>query len=101
MIKCNSTPFNLIIIRLVKPLMMLHVLAICLKCSYLTPEQFREDRNEFSGKNNFLHVYFKSISKKLDSLKECIKSLYCKFDVIGMSETHLRGHNWVHFAHRL
>ena len=25
-----------------------------------------------------------------DSLKECMKSLDCKFDVIGMSETHLK-----------
>ena len=60
------------------------------KCSYLTPEQFREDGSENSGKNKFLNVNIRSLSKNLDSLKECIKSLDCKFDVIGMSETHLK-----------
>ena len=60
------------------------------KCSYLTPEQFREDHSEISGKNNFLNVNIRSLSKNLDSLKECIKPLGCKFDVIGMSETHLK-----------
>ena len=60
------------------------------KCSYLTPEQFREDHSEISGKNNFLNVNIRSLSKNLDSLKECIKSLGCKFDVTGMSETHLK-----------
>ena len=44
------------------------------KCFYLTPEQFREDRNEISGKNIFLNVNIRSLSKNLDSLKECIKS---------------------------
>ena len=60
------------------------------KCSYLTPEQFRVDRIASSGKNKFLNVNIRSLSKNLDSLKECIKSLDCKFDVIGMSETHLK-----------
>ena len=60
------------------------------KCSYLTPEQFRVDRIASSGKNKFLNVNIRSLSKNLDSLKECIKSLDCKLDVIGMSETHLK-----------
>ena len=60
------------------------------KCSYLTPEQFRVDRIASSGKNKFLNVNIRSLSNNLDSLKECIKSLDCKFDVIGMSETHLK-----------
>ena len=60
------------------------------KCSYLTPEQFRADRNEISRKNNFLNVNIRSLSKNSDSLRECIKSLDCKFDVIGISETHLK-----------
>ena len=59
------------------------------KCSYLTPEQFRADHNDISGKNNLLNVNIRSLSKNLDSLRECIKSLDCKFDVIGISETHL------------
>ena len=60
------------------------------KCSYLTPEQFWTDRNEISEKNNFLNVNIRSLSKNLDSLRECIKSLDCKFDIIGISETHLK-----------
>ena len=38
----------------------------------------------------FLNVNIRSLSKNLDSLRECIKSLDCKFDVIGISETHLK-----------
>ena len=59
-------------------------------CSYLTPEQFRLDPNASRGKINFMNVNIRSLSKNLDSLKECIKSCDCKFDIIGISETHLK-----------
>ena len=59
-------------------------------CSYLTPEQFRLDLNASRGKINFMNVNIRSLSKNLDSLKECIKSCDCKFDIIGISETHLK-----------
>ena len=38
----------------------------------------------------FEWLYIRSLCKNLHSLKECIKSLDCKFDVIGVSETHLK-----------
>ena len=60
------------------------------KCSYLTNEQFRADPNASSGQNNFLNVNIRSISKNFDSLQEILKSVECKFDVIGISETHLK-----------
>ena len=59
-------------------------------CNYLTHEQFRLDPNASRGKINFMNVNIRSLSKNLDSLKECIKSCECKFDIIGISETHLK-----------
>ena len=61
------------------------------KCSYLTPEQFRLDPKASSGKLNLLNVNIKSLSKKkIDSLKECLKSLDCEFALFGVSETHFK-----------
>ena len=57
------------------------------KCYYSTPEEFRLGT---CGKMNFLNANIRSLSKNLDSLKECIKTLDCNFDVIGISESHLK-----------
>ena len=60
------------------------------KCSYLTPDQFIIDANTKPSKTNFLNINIRSLSKKFDALKELLKSTECKFDVIGISETHLK-----------
>ncbi len=60
------------------------------ECLYQTPDQFSSDSNANLGKLNFLNVNIRSISKNFDKLKECIETLNCDFDVIGLSETHLK-----------
>ena len=60
------------------------------KCSYLTPEQFHADPKASSGKFNLLNVNIRSLSNNFDKLKECVKALNCDFNVIGISETHLK-----------
>ena len=60
------------------------------KCSYMTPEQFHADPKASSGKFNLLNVNIRSLSKNFDKLKECVKALNCDFNVIGISETHLK-----------
>ena len=60
------------------------------KCSYMTPTQFHADPKASSGKFNLLNVNIRSLSKNFDKLKECIKALNCDFNVIGISETHLK-----------
>ena len=60
------------------------------ECSYLTPEQFCLDSNASCGKFSFLNVNIRSLSKKLEKLKECIKTLSKDFSIIGLSETHLK-----------
>ena len=56
----------------------------------MTPEQFHADPKASSGKFNLLNVNIRSLSKNFDKLKECVKALNCDFNVIGISETHLK-----------
>ena len=60
------------------------------KCYYMTPEQFHADPKASSGKFNLLNGNIRSLSKNFDKLKECVKALNCDFNVIGISETHLK-----------
>ena len=59
------------------------------ECLYQTPEQFSLDTN-VTGNFNLLNINIRSISKNFDKLKECTETLKCDFDVIGISETHLK-----------
>ena len=60
------------------------------ECTYLTPEKFCSDSTASSGKFNFLNVNIRSLTKNLDNFKECLKTLNCDFNIIGVSETHLK-----------
>ena len=60
------------------------------ECMYLTPEKFCSDSTTSSGKFNFLNVNIRSLTKNLDNFKECLKTLNCNFNIIGVSETHLK-----------
>ena len=59
-------------------------------CNYLTSDQFNSFSSTKRADTNFLNINIRSISKNFDSLKETIKSINCKFDIIGISETHLK-----------
>jgi len=60
------------------------------KCMYRTPEIFGSDSTASSGKFNFLNANIRSLSKNFEQLKECLKILNCEFNIIGLSETHLK-----------
>jgi len=64
---------------------------VCHECVYRTPEQFSlESSATVNGKLNFLNVNVRSLSKNFEKLQECIKTSNCSFNVIGISETHLK-----------
>ena len=73
----------------IRPTMMYLVMILLINI-YLTPEQFRLDPKASSGKINLLNGNIRSLFKIFYSLKECLKSLDCKFAIIGVSETHLK-----------
>ena len=56
----------------------------------MTPEQFHADPKASSRNFNLLNVNIRSLSNNFDKLKECVKALNCDFNVIGISETHLK-----------
>ena len=61
-----------------------------IKCYYVTNVQLTKMFSYQNDSFTLLNANIRSISKNLDKLKMCIKTLGHKFTAIGLSETHLR-----------
>ena len=60
------------------------------KCKYVTNVQLNQMLSNQNDSLTLLNANIRSIGKKLDILRMCLKTLDHKFTAIGLSETHLK-----------